>query len=328
VRRREFITLLGGAAAAWPLGAHAQQPKTVHIGYLEAGARSDPTGQNLRRQFLLGLRDLGYREERDFKMEDRYAGGQLDQLPVLAAELAGLPVDVIIAGGDAPISAARKATDKIPIVMPIAADPIGSGFVASLVRPGGNITGLSALASDMASKRVELLKELVPRAVRIAVLWNSSSRSKLAEWKETQAAAVSVGLELHSIEARTPADLDGGFASIMRARADAMIAFTESLTLAFREQIGRFALKNRLPMVSEVREFAVAGGVATYGVSRADLWRRSASYVDKIVRGAKPADLPVEQPTRFELVINLKAAIAIGLDIPPIMLTRADEVIE
>jgi putative tryptophan/tyrosine transport system substrate-binding protein len=222
MRRRHFITLLG-AAAAWPLGARAQQPKTVHIGYLEAGARSDPTGQNLRRQFLLGLRDLGYREERDFKMEDRHAGGQLDQLPVLAAELASLPVDVIIAGGDAPISAARKATDKIPIVMPIAADPIGSGFVASLVRPGGNITGLSALASDMASKRLELLKELVPRAVRVAVLWNSSSRSKLAEWKETQAAAGSVGLELHSIEARTPADLDGGFASIARARADAMI---------------------------------------------------------------------------------------------------------
>ena len=328
MRRRDFIKVIAGSAVAWPLAAHTQHQKIVLIGYLEPGARADPTAQNLRRQFLLGLRDLGYIEGRNFKMEDRSAEGQLDHLPALAAELVGLPVDVIIAFGDAPISAARKATDKIPIVMPLAANPIGSGFVASIARPGGNITGLSGFATDMASKRVELLKEVVPRARRVAVLWNSSNSSKLAEWKEGQAAAARVGLELHSVEARAPGDLDGAFASILRLRPDAMIAFAESLTIAFRGQIGNFALTDRLPMVSELREFAVAGGVATYGISRPDLWRRSASYVDKIVRGAKPADLPVEQPTRFELVINLKAANAIGLDVPPIMLTRADEVIE
>jgi putative ABC transport system substrate-binding protein len=328
MRRRDFIKVIAGSAVTQPLAAHAQQQKIVRIGYLEPGARADPTAQNLRRQFLLGLRDLGYIEGRNFKMEDRSAEGQLDRLPALAAELVGLPVDVIIAFGDAPISAARKATDKIPIVMPLAANPVGSGFVASIARPGGNITGLSGFATDMASKRVELLKEVVPRATRVAVLWNSSNSSKLAEWKEAQAAAARVGLELHSVEARAPGDFDGAFASILRLRPDAMIAFAESLTIAFREQIGNFALTDRLPMVSELREFAVAGGVATYGVSRPDLWRRSASYVDKIVRGAKPADLPVEQPTRFELVINLKAANAIGLDVPPIMLTRADEVIE
>jgi putative ABC transport system substrate-binding protein len=162
----------------------------------------------------------------------------------------------------------------------------------------------------------------------VAVLWNSSNRSKVAEWKDTQAAAHAIGLTLHSVEARAPGDLDGAFSSILRERPDAMITFTESLTLAFRQQIGSFALKNRLPMVSELREFAVVGGVAAYGTSRPDLWRRSATYVDKIVHGAKPGDLPVEQPIRFELVINLKAAQAIGLDIAPIMLTRADEVIE
>ncbi len=326
--RREFITLLGGAATGWPLPLSAQQPKIFRVGYLDAGARSDPTVQNLRRQFLLGLRDLGYIEDRNFKMEDRSADGQLDRLPALAVELVRLPVDIIVTGGDAPVSAARQATDKIPIVMPIAADPVGSGFVASLARPGGNITGLSALASDMAGKRLELLKEIVPRASRVAVLWNSSSQSKIAEWKDTQAAAKTMGLTLHSVEVRAPGELDTALASILRERPDAMIAFTESLTLAFRERIGNFALTNRLPMVSEVREFAVAGGLATYGVSRPDLWRRSASYVDKIVRGANPADLPVEQPTKFELVISLRTAKSISLDIPPIMLTRADEVIE
>jgi putative tryptophan/tyrosine transport system substrate-binding protein len=329
--RRRVIALLGGAAASsilWPRAARAQQPKVWRLGYLEPGARSDPIVQNLRRQFLLGLRDLGYVEERHFRMEERNAEGRLDRLPALAAELARLPVDIIATSGDAGIRAAKAATDKIPIVMEIAADPVGSGFVASLARPGGNITGMSALASDMASKRLELVKEIVPRASRVAVLWNSSSASKTAEWKDTQAAAANIGLTLLSVEVHAAEDLDGAFAAIARERPDAMIAFTESLTLAFRDRIGAFAVKERLPMISELREFALAGGVATYGTSRPDLWRRSAGYVDKIVRGANPADLPVEQPTRFELVINLKAANAIGLEVAPIMLTRADEVIE
>jgi putative ABC transport system substrate-binding protein len=327
MRRREFITLLGGAAA-WPLAARAEQSKVFRLGYINPGAGSDPVVQNLRRQFVLGMRDLGYIEGRHFKLEERNAEGQLDRLPAIAAELVGLPVDIIAAGGEAAIRAARRATDKIPIVMLILDDPVGSGLVASLAKPGGNLTGLSTLASDMGSKRVELLKELLPRASRVAVLWNSRSPAKIAELKETEHAARVAGLELHPVGVRTPAELDIAFASILRERADAMIAFTESLTISHREEIGKFALTNRLPMIAELREFTLVGGLASYGISRPDLWRRGASFVDKIVRGANPGDLPVEQPTRFEMVINLKAAKALGLDVPPIMLARADEVIE
>jgi ABC-type uncharacterized transport system substrate-binding protein len=328
MKRREFIMLLGGAAAAWPLAARAQQQKFFPLGYLEAGAASDRTVQDLRRHFLLGLRDLGYIEGRHFKLEERYAAGQVDRLPALAAELVALPVDMIAANGEAPISAAKRASDNLPIIMLIAADPIGSGFVTNLARPGGSITGMSSLTSDLASKRVELLKELLPNASRVAVLWNPSNRSKVLEWADTQTGAKTLGLSLHSIEVRAPTDIDPAFVSIQRVQPDALLTFTESLTIAFRARIGTFALANRLPMVSALREFAELGGIATYGVSRHDLWRRSASYVDKIVRGAKPSDLPVEQPTRFELVINLMTAKAIGVDVAPTILTRADEVIE
>jgi len=288
----------------------------------------DLVAANLRRQFLLGLRDLGYVEGRHFKMEDRSADGRLDRLPALAIELARLPVDMFVVGGDAPIRAAMQASDKIPIVMTLAADPIGSGFVASLARPGSNVTGMSAVAPDLASKRVELLKEVVPTAARAAVLWNSNNQSKVAEWKDTQDAARTVGLALRSFEARWPEELDDALAAIRNNLPDALIAFADGFTIAHRRRIGSFALANRLPMISELREFAEAGGVATYGANRADLWRRSASYVDKIVRGAIPGDLPVEQPTRFEMVINLNTAKAIGLEIAPTVLARADEVIE
>jgi ABC-type uncharacterized transport system substrate-binding protein len=328
VTRRKFITLLGGAAAAWPLAARAQQPKVVRLGYLEPGTPTDPVAANLRRQFLLGLRDLGYVEGRHFKMEDRSAGGRLDRLPALASELARLPVDIFVVGGDAPIRAAMQASDKISVVMTLGGDPVGSGFVTSLARPGGNVTGMSALAPDLAGKRLELLKEVVPRAARVAVLWNSSNPSKVAEWKDTQEAAPTVGLTLRSLEARSPEELDGALAAIQHDLPDALITFADGFTLAFRQRIGSFALANRLPMISELREFAEVGGLATYGTNRADLWRRSASYVDKIVRGANPGDLPVEQPTKFEMVINLNTAKAIGVEIAPTMLTRADEVIE
>jgi ABC-type uncharacterized transport system substrate-binding protein len=328
LRRRAFITLLGCAAAAWPLAARAQTGKLVRLGYLDGGARADTTVQNLRRQFVLGMRDLGYIEGRDYLLEERYAAGQLDSFPAYARELVELPVDLIVAGGEAAIRAAKRATSQIPIVMTLAADPIGSGLVPTLAHPGGNLTGMSALASDLAGKRVELLKELVPKARRVAVLWNPSNQAKVTEWKDTQIAAQSVGFILAPVEAQTPAELDPALAAIRRERPDAMIAFTESLMLAFRQKIGEFALANRLPLVTELREFAVVGGLASYGTSRADLWRRSASYVVKILRGANPGDLPVEQPTRFDLAINLKTAKALGLDVPPTLLARADEVIE
>ena len=241
MRRREFITLLGGAAAAWPLAARAQQAKLLRLGYLDAGARSDPTVQSLRRQFLLGLRDLGYAEGRNFMMEERYADGQLDRLPSLAGELIGLPVDIIAAaGGEAPIHAAHQATSVIPIVMLIAADPVGSGFVVSLAHPGGNVTGMSSLTSDIGSKRVELLKEIVPDAKRVAVLWNSGNVSKVVEWKETQAAAQSSGLNLQSVEAKTPSELENALSLIARLQPDAMIALADGLTIAFQTATGGF----------------------------------------------------------------------------------------
>jgi len=328
IGRRQLLAVLGGAAAAWPLAARAQQPKIIRLGYLDPQRPSDPIAANLRRQFLLGLRDLGYVEGRHFKMEDRSADGQLDRLSNLATELARLPVDMFVVGGDAPIIAAMRASDTIPIAMTLAADPIRSGFIESLAHPGGNVTGMSALASDMAGKRLELLKEAVPRAQRVAVLWNSDNPSKVAEWGETQEAAGTVGLALRSVEARSRDELETALAAIGKNLPDAMLTFAEGLTISLRQRIGTFALANRLPMISELREFAEAGGIATYGVNRADLWRRTATYVDKIARGAKPADLPVEQPTRFELIINLNNAKAIGLDVPPTLLARADEVIE
>jgi putative tryptophan/tyrosine transport system substrate-binding protein len=327
LKRREFITLLA-SGVAWPLAARAQQAKVIRLGYLDPARPTDATAINLRRQFLLGMRDLGYIEGRHFRMDDRNAEGRIDRLPALASELVRLPVDFLVVFGDSSIAAAIQASDSIPIVMTLAADPVGSGFVNSLARPGGNVTGMSALAPDLAGKRVELLKEIVPRAARVAVLWNSSNRAKVTEWNDTQAPARTVGLTLHPFEAHSQTELDGALAAIGQNLPDALIVFAETLTLAFRQRVGSFALANRLPMVSELREFAEAGGLATYGASRADLWRRSASYVDKIIRGAKPGDLPVEQPTKFEMIINLNTAKAIGIEIAPTLLARADEVIE
>jgi putative tryptophan/tyrosine transport system substrate-binding protein len=260
---------------AWPVMARAQQPKMFRLGYIEPGLLSDPVETNLHRQFLLGMRDLGYVEGRHFKMEDRNADGHLDRLPTLAAELAALPVDILVAGGEAPIRAAKQATDKLPIVMTLAADPAGSGLVPSLAHPGGNITGMSPLAADLAGKRVELLKEAVPRASRVAALWNSNNQSKVVEWKDTQIAARGIGLTLRSVEVLAPEQLDRAFGAILREKPDALITFTETLTLVSHRRIGGFALSNRLPMISELREFAVEGGLASYGTSRADLWRRS-----------------------------------------------------
>ena len=261
IRRRDVMTLLGGAAAAWPLAARAQQPKIIRLGYLEPQRPTEAVAANLRRQFLLGLRDLGYVEGRHFKMEDRSANGQLEHLDNLASELARLPVDMFVAGGDAPILAAMRASDTIPIVMTLAADPIRSGFIQSLARPGGNVTGMSALASDMAGKRLELLKEAVPRAQRVAVLWNSDNPSKVVEWKDTQEAASTVGLALRSVEARSRDELEVALAAIGKDLPDALLTFTDGLTIGLRQRIGSFALANRLPMISEIREFAEAGGV-------------------------------------------------------------------
>jgi putative ABC transport system substrate-binding protein len=328
MRRRQFIATIGGAVLASALEARGQQGKPARLGLMEGGEGTDPTVQNLRRQFVIGMRDLGYIEGRDYTLEDRYAAGQTERFESYARELVELKVDLIVAGGEAAIRAAKRATTQIPIVMAIAADPVGSGLVPNLAHPGGNLTGMSALASDLASKRVELLKELVPNAKRVSVLWNPSNQAKVTEWKDTQVSAQSLGLTLRPFEAQTRAELDRAFAGIKREQPDGMITLTESFTIAFRKPIAEFAVANRLPMVAELREFVVVGGLASYGTSRADLWRRSAAYVVKILRGANPGDLPVEQPTRFDLVINLSTAKALGISVPPLVLSRADEVIE
>jgi putative ABC transport system substrate-binding protein len=327
MRRRDFIKGFVGSTA-WPLAARAQETKPIHLGYLQGDAPDDTVTQNLRRQFVLGMRDLGYIEGRDYVMEERYAAGQMDRVVTYAQELVALQVDVIVAGGEASIRAAKRATGQIPIVMTLAADPVGSGLVPTLAHPGGNITGMSALASDMASKRVELVKELLPQAKRVAVLWNPSNQSKITEWKDTQIAAQSAGLVLLPFDVQTSGEIDRALPSIKREQPDAMIVLTDSFTLAFRQRIGEFAVADRLPMIAELREFVVVGGLASYGASRADLWRRAADYAVKIVRGEKPGDLPIQQPTRFELVIGLKTAKALGLALPPTLVTRADEVIE
>ena len=330
IGRREVVVALAGAAATWPLAARAQQLKIFRVGYLDPGVASDPTVQNLRQQFLLGLRDLGDVDGRDFQMVDRNADGHLERLPALATDLVRLPVDILVAsGGEASVRASMQATDKIPIIMTVGADRIGSGgIIASLARPGANVTGMSALASEMGGKRLELVKDIIPRASRIAVLWNPDNKSKVAEWNDMETAAKTMGLSLIAFEVRTPEAIEGTFGSILRERPDAMITLTEALTLTNHERIGQFALSNHVPMFAELREFVVAGGLASYGVSRPDLWRRSASYVHKIMRGAIPADLPIENPVKFEMVINLKTAKAFGLTIPPTLLATADEVIE
>ena len=309
------------------LGAQAQPPERVaRIGWLAFA--SSPRVEILG-AFRQGLREAGWIEGQNCVIEYRLAEGRAERFPDLAAELVRLPVDVIVtASGEPAILAAKRATTTIPIVMAISADPVGTGLVASLARPGGNVTGLSILAPEVAGKRLQLLKDAVPRTSRVAVLWNAAYPGKALELSETRAPAGALGIAVQSVEVRGPDDFAGAFSAIRKARPDALIAFADPLTNSVRERIADFALRNRLPMISEIRGFADAGGLMTYGPSVSDLARRAAIYVDKILRGAKPADLPVEQPTKFELVINLKTAKTLGQTIPPSVLFRAEQVID
>ena len=302
--------------------AQAQQTKVFRIGFL--GSFESP----LTESFIQGLRNLGYVESQSIKVEYRWAAGKVDRLPKLAAELAGLNLDVIVTAGTQPTQAAKKATAVIPIVIAISSDPVGTGLVDSLARPGGNVTGLSHLNIEVSGKRLELLKEAFPRISEVGVLWNSSHPAKVREWKEVEAAARLLGVTLRSFELRSVGDFDGAFLATTRARLDALLTFEDPLTLANRQRIVEFAAKRRLPAMYEPKEFAEAGGLMAYGPSFPDLYRRAATYVDKILKGTKPADLPVEQPMKFEFVINLKTAKQIGLTIPPNVLVRADRVIK
>jgi putative ABC transport system substrate-binding protein len=324
MRRREFITLLGGAAVAWPLAARAQQlGKVYRVAFFTAGALAVPLSV-----FVQALQQLGWIEGKNIVLEIRYADNRLDRLPEMAAELVRLKVDVIVASGTLAPLAAKQATTTIPIVMGAAGDPVGSGLVTSLARPDGNVTGLSLMSPDLAGKRLELLKELLPRISRVAVIWNAANPYPAQVFRETENAARTLGIEVQSLEVKSPDDFDRVFESARLKRPDALITVEDPLTANYLKQISDFAAANKLPSIYGFREFVAVGGLMSYGVSLSDLYKRAAIYVDKILKGAKPSDLPVEQPTKFELVINLKTAKALGLTVPPSLLARADEVIE
>jgi putative ABC transport system substrate-binding protein len=325
IGRREFITLLGGAAA-WPVAARAQQGgKKYTIGILSAGVGLGA----LNTAFFDALREFGWVEGKNVIFEHRYAENRLERLPELAAELARLKVDVIAAAGTLAPLAAKRATTTIPIVMTSAGDPLGSGLVASLARPGGNVTGMSLMVPDLGGKRLELLKEVLPRLARVAVLWNAANPYSAIVFKETQVAGRTLGIEVQSLEVRGPDDFDGAFETARRLRPDALITVEDPLiTVSHATRITEFTSNQQLPSLHGVREFVAAGGLLSYGANLADLFRRAAYYVDKILKGVKPADLPVQQPTKFEFVINLNTAKAFGLSFPPGLLAIADEVIE
>jgi len=324
MKRRDFITLLGGAAA-WPLAVRAQQRRKVwRVGALQPGVPPDPLLEAIKD----GLRDLGYVEGRDLVFEPRWAEGKHDRLAGLAAELVGLKVDVIYAFSTPPALAARQATSTIPIVFSGVGDPVGTGLVANLAHPGGNVTGLSVLATELSGKRFEMLREIIPAVSRVAMLWNNTNPSMVLRANETQDAAAKLGVTIHSIGVHDLIDFEDAFKAVTDGRAAALIILADPFTMARREQLVEFAAKRSLPAIYEIREFAEAGGLISYGPSVPAMQQRVAVYLDKIFKGAKPSDLPVEQPTKFQLVINLKTARSLGLEIPPSLLARADEVIE
>jgi putative tryptophan/tyrosine transport system substrate-binding protein len=325
-RRRFLLAALAGALAA-PLGAEGQQaPKTARIGFLSLSSGPTPT-----MDISPALHELGWIEGQNIAVEYRWAAGREDQLPALAAELVRLKVDVIVTVSTPAARAAKRATTTIPIVATFVADPVGSGLVASLARPGGNITGLTTLATGLVAKRLELLKAVVAGSTRMAVLWQPgvfAERTMRDMVEETQVAGRTLGLQVRFVEARRPDDFEQAFSAMREARAGGLLVFPSPMFFEERRSMVAHAAKSRLPAVYPWREAAGAGGLMSYSTNFPDMYRRAATYVDKILKGATPADLPVEQPTKFELVINMKTARVLGLTIPQSILVRADEVIQ
>jgi len=328
MRRRDFIGVVAGLMA-WPLAEAEGGNKTGRvrrIGFL--------SGVQLRQDteiapFESGLRDVGWHPGQDIAIEYRSVAGQLDRLPALAAELVNSDVELIVALSAPETKAAKEATKgRIPVVFAINGDPLGNGDVRTLARPGGMITGLSQMHPELSLKQLELLKECVPAVSRVAVMWNAANPSKVNDWKQISSVAPSLGIALQSYELRSPSDLDGVLTAMRIDRPDALFTLSDPLTASLRVAIARFATEQRLPTIFPLRVFVDDGGLMSYGADIANLLRRVGDYIDKILNGAKPGDLPVEQPTKFELVINLKTAKAIGLSIPPNLIARADEVIE
>jgi ABC-type uncharacterized transport system substrate-binding protein len=326
IGRRKFLATLGGAAAAWPLAVRAQQPeKAARVGYLRAGtSNNDP----YRESFVRGMHDLGYVEGRNIAFEFRHYGDDVESIASHISDLLRAKVDIIVVGGTAAVRAAQAATQSIPIVIGAAADPLGSGLIASLARPGGNTTGLSVLATELTAKRLELLKEVMPQAARIAILQQPGNPGHPMFIEEIQPAAKSLNLSYRIFEARRSEDFERSFALIREWPADAVIVLDDPAFIASRAGMAEAAARHRLPLICGFREMTEAGCLFSYAVSLKDMWYRSATYVDKILKGTKPSDLPVQQGTKFEFVVNLKTARALGFDVPPILLARADEVIE
>jgi putative ABC transport system substrate-binding protein len=325
MKRREFIALLGGAAAGWPLAARAQQAaKAPTIGFL--GASTSSAWNRWAAAFVRRLGELGWIEGQNIIIEYRWAEGRSERFAEIAAEFVRLKVDVILTVGSA-VVAAKQATSVIPIVFAVAVDPLGTGLIASLARPGGNVTGLSMQSADLATKRLELLREVLPGLRHFAILANVGYPASVLERSEIEAAARTLGLELAMLEIRRAEDISPAFGGL-KSGAQALYVCGDALVTAHHDRIITLALGARLPTIYPDRLFPEAGGLMSYGANNTDLFRRAADYVDKIVRGAKPTDLPIEQPTKFELAINLKTAKALDLDVPPTLLARADEVIE
>jgi|GraSoiStandDraft_10_1057309.scaffolds.fasta_scaffold161407_2 putative ABC transport system substrate-binding protein len=326
IRRREFVTLIGGAAA-WPLTGHAQQATTPVIGYLS----SFPADINPKftQAFQQGLNDSGFVEGRNVTIEYRWdEEGRYDRLPMMAADLVGRRVAVLFASPIPAALAAKAATATIPIVFAIGSDPVETGLVISLNRPGGNVTGATFLSVELGAKRLELLRDLVPKIASIGLLVNPNNPNAAPQAKDMQAATTALGLQLNILSAGSQSDFDNAFATLVRQRTDALVVSADPFFISHRDQLVALAMRHSMPAIYYAREFAAAGGLISYASSFADSFREAAIYVGRILKGDKPADLPVMQPTKYELVINLKTAKALGLQIPPTLLARADEVIE
>jgi putative ABC transport system substrate-binding protein len=319
------MMLLGGTAA-WPLEARAQEAKVARIGFL--GNSTATLETNLIGPFRDGLRALGYEEGRNVIIEYRWAEGNYARFPALVAELLASNVDVLVTAGTPASLAIKKETTTVPVVMIAVGDPVGTGLVPTLARPGGNLTGLSSIAPDLEGKRLELLREVVPKLSHMAVLINSLNPFHIASMHQADAAAKALGIKLQVLDVRASEDLDGAFAAILKERPEALLILADRIFLHNRTRLMEFATQQRLPNVNAYHELVQAGGLMSFGPSYEDMHRRAAIYVDKILKGAKPADLPIEQPTKFTLILNLKAAKALGLEVPPTLLARADEVIE
>ena len=329
IPRRAFMAVIAGSLLAAPLTAQGQQPDRVpRLGLLLPYIENDLQAQARVTAFRAALQERGWTDGRNVRFEFQYTNGQSDRLPALAAELVRRNVDVILTAGTESTDAARKATKTIPIVMAAVGDPIAAGFIASLARPGSNVTGASLLATELTAKRLQLLKDVLPALTRLTVLWSAANASVIQKLKQIQVAAPQFRVQIHTFELRGPDDLEKGFESAAQFGAQAVMTTEDAIQITHRVRVAELGKRHRIPVASEFGEFAHAGVLMSYGPSILDQFRHAAGYVDNIFKGAKPGDLPVEQATRFELVINLKTAQALGLTIPPSLLQRADQVIE